>query len=785
MKISYYTNIKSVSPLKTISVFKVLDEIKQGKYQSLISDVRLYLHDDNKRAKEKMKLPYVTFGGKFETRSNSKLIESSGIATLDFDHVENLKDLRKNIDTEPYTMASFISPSGDGLKVLVKIPKVDNDKHYKEFYIELQNYYNQYHETDKATKDISRATYLSYDPNLYLNVDSEMFTDRHVEVVAKPKKVLKGVRLDDTNEVANRLIKWFQKKWTSGQNRNNNLFILSSAFNDYGVDKSLALDYCLQYVSSDFTEKEINKLVNSAYKKTENFGTKFFEDKKKLKSVERMLKAGVDTKHIKNRIGDDNADKLINEISKNIDTNVFWDYTEKGKIDISNFRFDIYLKNKGISKYYQDKESANYEFVLKDDSFINWIDTNRIKDIVKKDLITNGYIDIWDEMASITKYFSKEYLNMLSTIDIEYKKDTKDESFIFYKNFAIKTTTDKIEKIPYSEIKSLVWRKQVIDREIKLTDKSDGVFKTFIWLVSGQDVDRYYTLKSVIGYLLHSFQNDAKAKTIIFNDEMISDDVANGGSGKGLIHKAIGHIKNVVVEDGKRFDPKGQFAYQKVNKDSQIFLLDDVPPHFNYEFLFSIQTEGMTVEKKGKDSFKIPFKESPKLSITTNYTIKGDGPSFRRRVFEVELANYFNDKHTPENEFNHQFFNDWDKQEWQKFDNFMIRCLQYYLKHGLVESKKVNLEFRKLKNELGSEFLEFMDNIDLTDHIVNRKSFRDEFNSSYKNVARFNTAQKFNKKVKRYCEYYDINLREDRYNGVWSFFFEKASEDKVEDEMPF
>ena len=785
MKISYYTNIKSVSPLKTISVFKVLDEIKQGKYQSLISDVRLYLHDDNKRAKEKMKLPYVTFGGKFETRSNSKLVESSGIATLDFDHVQNLKDLRKNIDTEPYTMASFISPSGDGLKVLVKIPKVDTDKHYKEFYIELQNYYNQYHETDKATKDISRATYLSYDPNLYLNVDSEMFTDRHVEVIAKPKKILKGVRLEDTNEVANRLIKWFQKKWTSGQNRNNNLFILSAAFNDYGVDKSLALDYCLQYVSSDFTETEINKLVHSAYKKTENFGTKFFEDKKKLRSVERMLKAGVETQHIKKRIGDENSDKLINEISKNIDTNVFWDYTEKGKIDISNFRFDVYLKNKGISKYYQDKESANYEFVLKDDSFINWIDTNRIKDIVKKDLITNGYIDIWDEMASITKYFSKEYLNMLSTIDIEYKKDTKDESFIFYKNFAIKTTTNKIEKIPYSEIKSLVWRKQVIDREIKLTDKSEGVFKTFIWLVSGQDVDRYYTLKSVIGYLLHSFQNDAKAKTIIFNDEMISDDVANGGSGKGLIHKAIGHIKNVVVEDGKRFDPKGQFAYQKVNKDSQIFLLDDVPPHFNYEFLFSIQTEGMTVEKKGKDSFKIPFKESPKLSITTNYTIKGDGPSFRRRVFEVELANYFNDKHTPENEFNHQFFNDWDKQEWQKFDNFMIRCLQYYLKHGLVESKKVNLEFRKLKNELGSEFLEFMDNIDLTEYVVNRKSFRDQFNSSYKNVARFNTAQKFNKKVKRYCDYYDINLREDRYNGVWSFFFEKEGVEKKDDEMPF
>jgi len=785
MKISYFNNIKSVSPLKTVSVFKVLDEIKNGKHKELISNVRLYLDDKEKRNKEKQKLPYVTFSGKFETRAKDKLIKSSGIAVLDFDDVDDLQSLKENINTEPYTMASFVSPSANGLKVLVKIPPVDSDKHYKEFYSELRSYFNQYHETDQSTKDISRATYLSYDPDLYLNVDSEMFTDRKVEVIPKPKNVVQGVRLNDQNKVAERLLVWFRKKWTSGINRNNNLFILCSAFNDYGVDKSIALDYCMQYQSTDFSEREIQNLVKSAYKKTENFGTKFFEDKKKVKTVEKMLKAGVDQDSIKKRIGSENIDDLIEKISDEIDTGVFWEYDEKGKIKISSFRFDTYLKNKGIAKYFQDKESAAYDFISKDDSFINWIDTNRIKDIVKKDLISQGYIDIWDEMASNTRYFTKEYLNMLSTIDVKYKTDTKNESFIFYKNYAVKTTKDKIQKIPYSKIDNLIWRKQVIDREIQLKDNSEGVFKSFIWFVSGQDVERYYTLKSVIGYLLHSYQNDAKPKTIIFNDEMISDDIANGGSGKGLIHKAIGYIKNVVVEDGKRFDPKGQFAYQKVNKDSQIFLLDDVPPNFNYEFLFSVATEGMTVEKKGKDAFKIAFKESPKLSITTNYTIKGDGPSFKRRVFEVELANYFNDKHTPEDEFKHQFFNDWDKEEWAKFDNFMIRCIQYYLKNGLVESKKVNLDFRKLKNEVGAEFLEFMDGLDLTDYKIDRKELRDNFNNAYKNVARYNTAQKFNKKVKKYCDYYNIGLEESKYNGLIYFYFSKSGEKKEEDEILF
>jgi hypothetical protein len=257
---------------------------------------------------------------------------------------------------------------------------------------------------------------------------------------------------------------------------------------------------------------------------------------------------------------------------------------------------------------------------------------------------------------------------------------------------------------------------------------------------------------------------------------MISEDIPNGGSGKGLIHKAIGHIKNIVIEDGKKFDPRGQFAYQKVNKDTQIFLLDDVGKNFNFESLFSIITEGMTVEKKGKDAYQIPFSESPKISITTNYTINGSGDSHERRVFEVEIANYFNAEHTPEKEFGHLFFIDWDEKEWARFDNFMIRCIQYFLQNGLVESEKVNLAFRKLKNDLGAEFIEFMEMQSLNDEPINRKDFRDKFNKSYPQVAKYNTPQKFNKKVKDYCQFFDIGFDERKYNGVYHFYFDAKQE---------
>lgn len=788
MKVSVFKNIYSTTPTVTSRcVFKVLESIKNGDHKLKILKIRGELNK-KKRDKIKATLENVTFGGTFSTRGNANLKQHSGLACLDFDDVEKLDELKEAINADEYTMASFVSPSGNGLKVLVKIPRVDNNDDYQDYYVELIKYFSKYYQLDEGTKDLSRATYLSYDSDLYINPESEVFTDKFHRPLPVEKDVNINIPITNPNEIADRLDKWFQKRWNS-VNRNNNLHAYARQMNAFGVPQSVCEEYLLRYEQSDFKEKEIKNLIKSAYKYTAEHNTRFFEDTKKTTQIKNLVLSGERLESIKTKVDDVDIDKLEKEVEKHsneLKTDEFWYYTEKNQIRLSSFRFLTYLETNNIFKYYPVKDSGTYHFVKISDNFVSLFNENKIKDFTLTDLRERGEINAFELMADNTKAFNPNYLSMIKTIDIDFNKDTATESYIYYKNCAVKTTADKIEILKYNEIEDLIWENQVIDRNISIKDESEGVFKRFIWLVSGQNVERYYSLRSVIGYLMHSYQNEAKPKAIIFNDEMISDDEPNGGSGKGLIHKAIGHIKNVVVEDGKKFDSKAQFAYQKVNDDTQIFLMDDVPKNFNFENLFSVVTEGMTIEKKGQDAYQIPFKESPKLSITTNYTVKGSGASFNRRVFEVEIANYFNDTYTPEDEFKHQFFSDWDEEEWQKFDNFMIRCVQFYLKNGLVESKKVNLEFRKLKNDLGPEFLEFMDSKTFDGSPIDRKAFRSEFHAEYPTIARFNTPQKFNTKVRDYCNYYNLDFEEKKYNGVVCFYIkDNREEENQDDEFPF
>jgi hypothetical protein len=760
----------------------VLDQIKSGSFKNQIAIIRVE-KDKTVRNDLKSKLPYVTFSGVFSSRSNSNLKTPSGLVCLDLDGVQDLDSVRDKINSDKYTFSSFLSPSGDGLKVLVKIPLIDNNEDYQDYYIEVSKHYNKYSKTDEATKDLSRACYLSFDDDLFLNNESELFTDKFYRPLPKENKVI-NIPITDSNEIAERLDKWFQKRWNS-TNRNKNLHAFARQMNAFGVDKNTCEQYLFRYEQSDFKQKEIQLLINSAYKYSDEWNTKHFEDTKKVNEVKNLAISGENVDRIKDKIKGVDFDKVKAEFESHkeeLKLDEFWYYSEKDQIRLATYRFLQYLENNNIFKFYPDENSGTYLFVKNDKNFISVFEEPKIKDFVLSDLRKRGHIDAFELMANTTSYFNSNFLSMVSSIDVKFNRDTQSESYVYYQNAAIKTTKDKIEVLSYEQIDDLIWTNQVIKRNIEINNESEGVFKTFIWKLSGEDPNRYYTLKSVIGYLMHSYQNEAKPKAIIFNDEMISEDIPNGGSGKGLIHRAIGHIKNIVIEDGKKFDPRNQFAYQKVNKDTQIFLLDDVPKHFNFESLFSIITEGMTVEKKGQDAYQIPFKESPKISITTNYTINGSGASHERRVFEVEIANYFNEDHTPEMEFGHLFFSDWDSEEWARFDNFMIRCVQYFLKNGLMVSDKVNLDYRKLRNELGPEFIEFMELQKFDGSPINRKEFRDKFNKDYPTVAKFNTPQKFNKKVKDYCNYYNIYFSEGKYNGVVMFYIGEIIENE---EGPF
>ncbi len=163
---------------------------------------------------------------------------------------------------------------------------------------------------------------------------------------------------------------------------------------------------------------------------------------------------------------------------------------------------------------------------------------------------------------------------------------------------------------------------------------------------------------------------------------------------------------------GKSFTFERSFAYLLVSADTQILVFDDVKKHFDFERLFSVVTEGLTLEKKNKDAIKIPFSKSPKIAITTNYAIKGAGNSFARRKWELELHQYYNKNYTPLDEFGKLMFGEWNDDDWCEFDNYMVGCLKSYLATGLVKSKFVNLKVRQLSAETCHDFIEWCGLVD-------------------------------------------------------------------------
>jgi hypothetical protein len=190
---------------------------------------------------------------------------------------------------------------------------------------------------------------------------------------------------------------------------------------------------------------------------------------------------------------------------------------------------------------------------------------------------------------------------------------------------------------------------------------------------------------------------------IILGDENLSQD-PEGGTGKGLFMTALSHMKKLVTIDGKSFNFEKSFAYQLVSADTQVLCFDDVKKHFDFERLFSVVTEGLTLEKKNKDAIKIPFTKSPKVAITTNYPIKGKGNSFERRKWEIYFSNFYTKEFTPLVEFGKLMFGEWNEDEWCAFDNYMIENLMFYLKNGLIKGNFKNVDINKLAINTNYDF---------------------------------------------------------------------------------
>lgn len=727
-QVTIFKNIKETETPFHRDIEVVLERIKDGATKSLVKQIRS-TKEKPQRNELKKRLPAICFSGTFNKRKDNGIVKHSGFVCLDFDGYEKKKLLlehKEKLTKDQYVYSVFISPSGNGLKVLVKIPA--SPENHVSYFNSLEKYFDSPY-FDKTCKNVSRVCYESYDPLLFINLHSSVW-----DTIAEPEyqEVDKyndpqTIPITDENKIVEILIKWWSKKYpmVEGQ-RNQNCFVLAMAFNDYGINKSLAGYVLNRYATPDFTEGEISRTIDSAYANTSSFGTKYYKDDEKLQQIKDKLRRGVSKKEIRNQLSEagldsDSVDSVISVIESEESKKTFWEKSDKGVIKIIHFSFKKFLEDNGFYKYCPEG-GKNYVFVKVTNNLIDHTSEKEIKDFVLTYLQDIDDLSVYNYFADQVRFFREEFLTLLSTIDIYFIEDTRDSAYLYYQNCAVRITKELIEPIDYLDLGGYVWKDHIINRKFNICDDKNCDYSVFIGNICNNNKERIKTMESTIGYMMHGYKNLSYCPAIILNDEVISDN-PEGGTGKGLFMNALSKMKKLVVIDGKAFAFEKSFPYQTVSADTQILCFDDVKKHFDFERLFSVVTEGLTLEKKNKDAIKIPFSKSPKIAITTNYAIKGTGNSFARRKWEIELHQYYSKNFTPLDEFKKHFFAEWDDDEWCLFDNYMTYCLQDYLNTGLVKSKFVNLEVRQLASDTSHEFIEWCGLV--SGHQKNEKIFFD------------------------------------------------------------
>lgn len=170
MKCTRFKSLRNTKPEQVVSLTDVLTEIASDKYKSQIEAIRS--HENPSKSPLKDKLPVFTPTGIFNYRSLAGLEDYNGLMCLDIDNVEDPISLKEKCKKLNYVYAAFITPSGKGLKVMIKSPATSEN--YREIEAKVAEAFS--HDTgairDNHCKDIARIQFVSYDPELYLNENS-------------------------------------------------------------------------------------------------------------------------------------------------------------------------------------------------------------------------------------------------------------------------------------------------------------------------------------------------------------------------------------------------------------------------------------------------------------------------------------------------------------------------------------------------------------------------------------------------------------------------------------
>ena len=731
MKITIFRDIWEIETPYYLDVFTCLDRIKNGNSKEIVEEIR---SNKNNKNDLKKRLPSILFSGNFPHRKKDALpLEHSGLIVLDIDGLKksDISSHKSDICGDKYTFACFTSPSGTGLKVLVKIPK--DIKRHGSYFLALEKYYMQslLIKIDASGKNIGRVCYESFDPAIYINSDSELFKEYLDEIPDSKEKTASSSPfvVKSSNEIIARVVKWWEKNYNFMDGRNQAIYQLAAALNRYGISESECSAYCSKYTDNSkdgdpFDIKEIEGIVKKVYAALPHMhNTEFFEDSVRVRSIQDEIMG----KDIENAVSsvqhfDEFADMTPIEVEEAVETirsdqkkkasakgRVFWSYDD-GKIKINIQDLFEFINDNGFYIYYPNDVPDNYKFIKIENNILRVVDTREIKKVVLKFVRSKNQNAIYDLLNERTKYWSEKFLNVLPRIKPHILRDTKTTAYIPTPSGVYKITKAHIQKIDYVDLREgYVWNSQITKKDFNFIGQKEafeGDFYKFIKNVAGTDTSQMF---SIIGYLLHTYKDPANSKAVFFYDNNISqvEGEPEGGTGKSLIIEGVKKIREVACMPGDRIDFSRTFVFQEINESTQIAWVEELDPGADMKKFFSRITGGIPVEKKRKDVIFIENDESPKFVFTTNFKPRGISGSHRRRKIEFAVTDHYNADFTPLHEFKKPFFNEWNNDEWNLFFSFYLECLRLYLENGIIEQKNTESLYLTCVVEFGKEFTDF------------------------------------------------------------------------------
>lgn len=465
-----------------------------------------------------------------------------------------------------------------------------------------------------------------------------------------------------------------------------------------------------------------------------------------------------------------------------------------------------FLERRGFHRY--DRPNTDeYEFLQLESGVAKVVPIHQIVDYIynfTKDCLPIKIRELL--LAGGTQYLGPYQMARLEVFKGQLYQPERGIDYLFFSDQAWEITEGAIRSIDYRDIHFTLWSDQKhVEQAVSLTgplinvsrdDEGRFYYKltaageqcdflrflvnasNFTWRktdISDEEAsDNAQHLVSKLcafGYLANAYKDKSTAKAVVAMDGKQQDfDEANGRTGKSLFGEALRRVVKNKQLNGKELgnsNTNRQFIWDGVTEKTKLVIGDDLLKDFDFDSLFSLITADWTVNPKGHTSYTIPFSQSPKIFLSSNYAIAGDGSSYSARMWLLAFADFYSDTHAPIDDFKVLFFEEWDTVQWNLFWNFVSQCIQLYFRFGYVPAPDDRLEERRLIQQIGEDFIAWADPYYAPDagHI-NVKTPRDDVYKSYLEYVQNIRGSKFTVSPKSFSQrmQYYVRLRKLYFN---------------------